>query len=57
MDTTDKAFQTLILEPLEVERGTEVQQLTSNKRKRKCLQKPSKSCCVIIGYVALSSEF
>ena len=51
MDTTDKAFQTLILEPLEVERGTEVQQLTSNKRK--CLQKPSKSCCVIIGYVAL----
>ena len=34
---------------LEVERGT-LQQLTSNKRK--CLQRPSKSCCVIIAYVA-----
>ena len=36
---------------LEVERGTVVQQLTSNNRK--CLQRPSKTCCVVIGYVAL----
>ena len=36
---------------LDVERGAEVQQLTSNNRK--CLQRPSKSCCVIIGILAL----
>ena len=36
---------------LDVETGAEVQQLTSNNRK--CLQKPSKSCCVIIGILAL----
>ena len=36
---------------LDVETGAEVQQLTSNNRK--CLQKPSKTCCVIIGILAL----
>ena len=36
---------------LEVETGAEVQQLTSNNRK--CLQRPSKSCCIIIGILAL----
>ena len=36
---------------LDVETGAEVQQLTSNNRK--CLQRPSKSCCVIIGILAL----
>ena len=36
---------------LEVETGAEVQQLNSNNRK--CLQRPSKSCCVIIGILAL----
>ena len=43
--------QKLVFE-VEVERGTVVQQLTSSNN-RKCLQRPSKSCCVIIGYVAL----
>ena len=53
METTDKAVQKLVFEPfVEVERGMVVQQLTSSD-KRKCLQRPSKSCCVIIGYVAL----
>ena len=42
--------QKLVFE-VEVERGTVMQQLTSNKQK--CLQRPSKSCCVVIGYVAL----
>ena len=52
METTDKAVQKLVFEPyVEIERGTEVQQLTSSNS-RKCLQRPSKSCCVIIGYVA-----
>ena len=52
MEITDKAFQELVFEPyVEIERGTEVQQLTSTNS-RKCLQRPSKSCCVIIGYVA-----
>ena len=52
MEITDKAFQELVFEPyVEIERGTVVQQLTSNNRK--CLQRPSKSCCVITGYVAL----
>ena len=37
---------------VDVENGTEVQQLTSSNN-RKCLQRPSKSCCVVIGYVAL----
>ena len=41
--------QKLVFE-VEIERGTVMQQLTSNKQK--CLQRPSKSCCVIIGYVA-----
>ena len=36
---------------LDLETGAEVQQLTSNNRK--CLQRPSKSCCVIIGILAL----
>ena len=43
--------QKLVFE-VEVERGTVVQQLTSSNR-WKCLQRPSKSCCVVIGYVAL----
>jgi hypothetical protein len=52
MEITDKAFQGLVFERyVELERGTEVQQLTSSNS-RKCLQRPSKSCCVIIGYVA-----
>ena len=51
MEITYKTSQDLIFEPyVEIERGTEVQQLTSSKS-RKCLQRPSKSCCVIIGYV------
>ena len=41
--------QKLVFE-VEVERGTVVQQLTSSNN-RKCLQRPSKSCCVIFGYV------
>ena len=41
--------QKLVFE-VEVERGTVMQQLTSNKKK--CLQRPSKSCCVVMGYVA-----
>ena len=36
----------------EVENGTEVQQLTSSNN-RKCLKRPSKSCCVIIGILVL----
>ena len=52
METSDKAVQKLVFEPyVEIERETEVQQLTSSN-KRKCLQRPSKSCCVITGYVA-----
>ena len=52
MEITDKAFQELVFEPhVEIERGMEVQQLTLSNS-RKCLQRPSKSCCVIIGYVA-----
>ena len=52
MEITDKAFQELVFEPyVEIERGTEVQKLTSSNS-RKCLQRPSKSCCVVIGYVA-----
>ena len=43
--------QKLVFE-VEVERGTVVQQLTSSNN-RKCLQRPSKSCCVVIGYVTL----
>ena len=51
MEITEKAFQELVFEPhVEIERGTEVQQLTSSNS-RKCLQRPSKSCCVIFGYV------
>ena len=42
--------QKLVFE-VEVERGTVMQQMTSNKQKG--LQRPSKSCCVVIGYVAL----
>ena len=42
--------QKLVFE-VEIERGTVMQQLTSNKQK--CLQRPSKSCCVIIGILAL----
>ena len=50
MEITEKAFQELVFEPyVEIERGTDVQQLTSSNS-RKCLQRPSKS--VIIGYVA-----
>ena len=41
--------QKLVFE-VEVERGTVMQQMTSKKQKG--LQRPSKSCCVIIGYVA-----
>ena len=53
METTDKAVQKLVFEPyVEIERGTEVQQLTSSNS-RKCFHRHSKSCCVIIGYVAL----
>ena len=53
MEITEKAFQELVLEPyVKIERGTEVQQLTSSNS-RKCLQRPSKSCCVIIGILAL----
>ena len=52
METKDKAIQKLVFEPyVDIERGTVVQQLTSNERK--CLQRPSKSGCVIIAYVAL----
>ena len=61
-DTTDKACELVIenhpdTQPIleadvEVENGTEVQQLTSSNN-RKCLQRPSKSCCVIIGILAL----
>ena len=52
METKDKAIQKLVFEPyVDIERGTVVQQLTSNERK--CLQRPSKSSCVVIGYVAL----
>ena len=52
METKDKAIQKLVFEPyVDIERGTVVQQLTSNERK--CLQRPSKSCCVIIGILAL----
>ena len=52
METTDKAVQKLVFEPyVEIERGMEVQQLTSSNS-RKCLQRPSKSCCVTTGYVA-----
>ena len=36
---------------VEIERRTVMQELTSNRQK--CLQRPSKSCCVVIGYVAL----
>ena len=55
METTDKAVQKLVFEPyVEINRGTEVQQVTSSNS-RKCLQRPSKSCCVIIGYVAFIS--
>jgi hypothetical protein len=51
MEITYKTSQDLIFEPyVEIERGTVVQQLTSNSRK--CLQRPSKSCCVVMGYVA-----
>ena len=51
METKDKAIQKLVFEPyVEMERGTVVQQLTSNKGKG--LQMPSKSGCAIIGYVA-----
>ena len=39
--------QPILEADLEVENGTEVQQLTSSNN-RKCLQRPSKSCCVII---------
>ena len=42
--------QKLVFE-VEIERGTVMQELTSNRQK--CLQRPSKSCCVVIGYVAL----
>ena len=53
METSDKAVQKLVFEPyVEIERGMEVQQLTTSNS-RKCLQRPSKSCCVIIGIVAL----
>ena len=52
MEITYKTSQDLIFEPyVEIESGTEVQQLTSSNN-RKCLQRPSKSCCVITGYVA-----
>ena len=44
--------QPILEADLEVENGTEVQQLTSSNN-RKCLQRPSKSCCVIIGILAL----
>ena len=51
MEITYKTSQDLVFEPyVEIERGTVVQQLISNKLK--CLQRPSKSCCVITGYVA-----
>ena len=43
--------QPILEADVEVENGTEVQQLTSSNN-RKCLQRPSKSCCVITGYVA-----
>ena len=59
-DTTDKACELVIenhpdTQPIleadvEVENGTEVQQLTSSNN-RKCLKRPLKDCCVIIGYV------
>ena len=53
MEITYKTSQDLIFEPyVEIDRGTEVQQLTFSNN-RKCLQRPSKSCCVVIGYVAL----
>ena len=52
MEITYKTSQDLVFEPyVEIERGTVVQQLISNKLK--CLQRPSKSCCVIIGILAL----
>ena len=52
MEITYKTYEDLVLVPyVESERGTEVQQLTSSNS-RKCLQRPSKSCCVITGYVA-----
>ena len=55
METSDKAVQKLVFEPyVEIKRGAEVQQPTSSNS-RKCLQRPSKSCCVIIGYVAFIS--
>ena len=55
METSDKAVQKLVFEPyVEIERGAEVQQPTSSNS-WKCLQRPSKSCCVIIGYVAFIS--
>ena len=44
--------QPILEADVEVENGTEVQQLTSSNN-RKCLQRPSKSCCVIIGILAL----
>ena len=48
METTDKAVQKLVFEPyVEIERGTDVQQLISSNS-RKYLPRPSKSCCVII---------
>ena len=48
MEITEKAFQELVFEPyVEIEKGTIVQQLTSSNS-RKCLQRPSKYCCVII---------
>ena len=51
MEITYKTYEDLVLVPyVESERGTEVQQLTSSNS-RKCLQRPSKSCCVLIGYV------
>ena len=54
-DTTDRALENVpdtqpILEPdVEVEVGTKVQQLPSSTNRKR----PSKSCCVIIGVLAL----
>ena len=54
-DTTDRVFENIpdtqpILDPdVQVEAGTEVQQLPSSTNRKL----PSKSCCKIIGIVAL----
>ena len=44
--------QPILEADVEVENETEVQQLTSSNN-RKCLQRPSKSSCVIIGILVL----